>query len=302
MKKRKNNTLYIVLLFIVGFAILLYPTFSNWWNERRNASLMRSYETKIAEVDKSDLEHELLHAQAYNRTLIGNVLPDAFATEEANHPNTDYEEILNLNGDGIMATIEIPSIHVKLPVYHYTTEEVLEKGAGHLPGSSLPVGGTSTHSVISAHRGLPSAKLFTDLDRVKEKDLFYLHVLGETLAYEVDLIKVIEPTDTSDLGIVEGKDYSTLFTCTPYAVNSHRLLVRGHRVPYVEEQYLEEVSKIAIPKASSVLIRILCVVLGVVLAFVMLLVLRMLQRKKKKKVIVPPVKKEEDKEKEVPHE
>lgn len=273
----------IILLFVVGFGILFYPSFSNWWNERRNAALMASYEETIQNIDRSELDKEKLRAETYNQTLIGNVLPDAFATEEANHPNTDYESILNLSGDGSMGTIEIPVIKVRLPLFHYTTDEVLEKGVGHLPGSSLPVGGESTHSVLSAHRGLPSAKLFTDLDRVKEGDMFYLHVLGETLAYEVDYIKVIEPTDTSDLGIIEGQDLSTLFTCTPYAVNSHRLLVRGHRVPYAEEKYLEEVGKFSAPRVSSVVIRILCVVLGVLLAFVILVVMRLLQRKKQTK-------------------
>lgn len=283
MKKRINSNIKIFILFVLGLAILLYPTFSNWWNERRNASLMIKYEETIVEKSDEELEEALRQAQYYNSLLVGKILPDAFAEAEANSPDAEYEKMLNPAGDGFMCTVEIPVIDVRLPVYHYTTEEVLEKGVGHLPGSSLPVGGISTHSVLSAHRGLPSARLFTDLDRVKEGDIFYIYSLGDTLAYEVDLVKVIEPTDTRDLSIVEGEDYCTLFTCTPYAVNSHRLLVRGHRIPYSQEQYLVEHNKTAAVNSNMIIIRIVCVLLGIQLALAIVYISRQIARKKEKK-------------------
>ena len=266
MKNKKTNYIGIILLFVLGLLILLYPTIANLWNENRAKGLMREYETTIAQSDTSVIDETRNDAINYNKSIIGNVVPDAFAYEEANNPNKSYEALLNIAGDGYMCRVEIPVIDVDLPVYHYTTEEVLEKGVGHLPGSSLPIGGKSTHSVLSAHRGLPSAKLFTDLDRIKEGDLFYIHVLNETLAYKVNYIKVIEPTDTSDLSIVENKDYVTLFTCTPYAVNSHRLLVRGERVAYSEEEYIAETNKVADTNINILLIRIVCVVVGILLA------------------------------------
>ena len=165
-----------------------------------------------------------------------------------------------------------------------TPPEVLEKGAGHLAGSSLPVGGETTHCVITAHRGLPSAKLFTDLDRIKEGDVFYLHVLGETLAYEVDQIKTVEPDQTDDLSIVAGKDYCTLVTCTPYAVNTHRLLVRGYRIPYVEEEYQEQLKASAAPSGISVLIRILCVIAGVAIALLIIWIITRREKRRNKEI------------------
>ena len=283
MKKKNNNNLAIIFLFILGLLILLYPTISNAWNERRARNLIVNYEQVVKETDKSHIDEAKAQAIAYNNSLVGGKVPDAFAYEEANKPNEIYEKLLNLAGDGYMCTVEIPVIDVYLPVYHYTTEEVLEKGVGHLPGSSLPVGGEHTHAVLSAHRGLPSAKLFTDLDRVKEKDIFYIHVLDETLAYEVDLIKVIEPTETEDLAITGGKDYVTLFTCTPYAVNSHRLLVRGHRIAYSQEQYIAEQGKTAAVNQNLLIIRIICILLGIELALAIVYVAKQIERRKEKK-------------------
>ena len=174
-------------------------------------------------------------AQEYNEQIKQESVPDAFSVRDGQTDST-YESLLNLNGDGMMGYVEIPVIDVSIPIYHYTTDESLEKGAGHLFGSSLPVGGKSTHCILSAHRGLPSAKLFTDLNLVEEGDVFYLHVLGKTLAYEVDQIFTVLPEQTESLGITDGDDYVTLVTCTPYAVNTHRLLVRGVRTKYVEEE------------------------------------------------------------------
>lgn len=294
MNKQKRQTIGYILLFILGIAILAYPYVSDWWNTKIANDLMSEYDAIVEQLSEEDLSDAMKNAQWYNGTLVGNVLPDAFAEEEANSPNKEYEAILNVLGNGYMGTVEIPVIDVKLPIYHYTTEEVLLKGVGHLPGSSLPVGGESTHSVLSAHRGLPSAKLFTDLDRVKEGDVFYIHVLGETLAYQVDFIKVIEPTDTKDLSIQKGEDLCTLFTCTPYAVNSHRLLVRGSRIPYTEEQYQQELQNTAAPRAmSTILIRILCVLLGLLLA---ILIIWLMNRRNKKKAHAVLANKEEKEE------
>lgn len=259
----------VILLFVLGFGILFYPNFSNWWNTRRANSLIVEYDTVIQEKNEEEINEIYKVAVAYNGTLIGNTLPDAFAELQL-PPDATYEAVLNPVGNGYMGTCEIPQIDQNIPIYHYTTEEVLEKGIGHLAGSSLPVGGENSHCVISAHRGLPSAKLFTDLDRLKIGDTFYLHVLNRNLAYEVDQIKVVEPEQTEDLSIVRGEDYCTLLTCTPYAVNSHRLLVRGHRVPYTEEQYLEDLKTTTGPRGISVLIRVLCGLLGLILAILLM--------------------------------
>ena len=185
-------------------------------------------------ADEIDYEEEWQGANAYNEALRPYILPDSFAVAQATEQDEAYMSALNLTGDGMMGYVQIPKINVKIPVYHTTEEEVLQTAAGHLEGSSLPVGGSGTHAVISAHRGLPSATLFTDLDRMEEGDHFLLKILDDTLCYEVDQINVIEPDDTSALAAVEGEDLVTLLTCTPYGVNSHRLLVRGHRVAYTE--------------------------------------------------------------------
>ena len=187
-----------------------------------------------------DYDAERKKAEEYNEALLPCVLPDSFAFAESSGVDPVYMNTLNIAGDEMMGSVEIPKINIKIPIYHTTEEEVLNKGAGHLEGSSLPVGGVNTHAVISAHRGLPSASLFTDLDQLKPGDHFLLHVLNETLCYEVDKISVVKPEDTTALAVEDGQDLVTLLTCTPYGVNTERLLVRGHRVPYVEEEVKEE--------------------------------------------------------------
>lgn len=250
---------------IIGLLIIFYPNISDAWNTRRSQMLMTSYEETIGQIDDSKKEEILQNAYDYNKTLIGKGVPDIFIKEER-EPDPAYESLLNPSGDGVMGSVEIPCIRVKIPIWHYTDEETLQKGAGHLPGSSLPVGGEGSHSVITAHRGLQDKRLFTDLDRVKKGNLFYLRIMDETLAYEADQILVVEPTETDALSVEEDKDYCTLLTCTPYAVNTQRLLVRGHRVPYTEETYQAETAAVAPPSASSVLIRLLCVLIGLALA------------------------------------
>lgn len=242
MKKKVIN-ISIIIFFIIGLSLLLYPTVANQWNTYRQSKLMSNYEEQIEEMQSSgkvDMEAEWEKAEAYNEALLPTILPDSFAIAEAKQEeDKTYTSSLNLMGDGMMGKVVIPKIDVNLPVFHYTTKEVLENGVGHLEGSSLPIGGESSHSVLSAHRGLPSASLFTDLDQLEVGDHFLMYVLDDILCYEVDQVKVVEPKETQDLAVEEGKDLMTLFTCTPYGVNTHRLLVRGHRVPY-EETILED--------------------------------------------------------------
>lgn len=228
--------LMVFLLFGIAIALTMYPFVSNWLFDHKTDSVADAVEQAAQELDDSEQQAALVAAREYNQTLAsGHVtLTDPFIEEQNEADSDEYESLLNLTGDGVMGTVEIPSIDVSLPIYHGTSEAVLEKGAGHLQGTSLPVGGESTHTVITGHTGLSKAKLFTDLTELEEGDIFFLHVMGEDLAYEVDQIKVVLPSELDDLKIVPGEDYCTLVTCTPYGVNSHRLLVRGTRTDYQE--------------------------------------------------------------------
>ena len=242
MKKKAGN-LVICIIFLAGLSLLLYPFVANQWNNYRQKQLISGYEQVVSEKEAAegiDYDAERKKAEDYNEALLPCVLPDSFALAESSGVDPVYMNTLNIAGDEMMGSVEIPKINIKIPIYHTTEEEVLNKGAGHLEGSSLPVGGVNTHAVISAHRGLPSASLFTDLDQMKVGDHFLLHVLDETLCYEVDKISVVKPEDTTALAVEDGQDLVTLLTCTPYGVNTERLLVRGHRVPYVEEEVKEE--------------------------------------------------------------
>ena len=242
MKKKAGN-LVICIIFLAGLSLLLYPFVANQWNNYRQKQLISGYEQAVSEKEAAegiDYDAERKKAEDYNEALLPCVLPDSFALAESSGVDPVYMNTLNIAGDEMMGSVEIPKIDIKIPIYHTTEEDVLNKGAGHLEGSSLPVGGANTHAVISAHRGLPSASLFTDLDQLKEGDHFLIHVLNETLCYEVDKISVVKPEDTSALAVEDGQDLVTLLTCTPYGVNTERLLVRGHRVPYVEEEVKEE--------------------------------------------------------------
>lgn len=242
MKKKAGN-LVICIIFLAGLSLLLYPFVANQWNNYRQKQLISGYEQAVSEKEAAegiDYDAERKKAEEYNEALLPCVLPDSFALAESSGVDPVYMNTLNIAGDEMMGSVEIPKINIKIPIYHTTEEEVLNKGAGHLEGSSLPVGGANTHAVISAHRGLPSASLFTDLDQMKVGDHFLIHVLNETLCYEVDKISVVKPEDTSALAVEDGQDLVTLLTCTPYGVNTERLLVRGHRVPYVEEEVKEE--------------------------------------------------------------
>ena len=235
-KKKRKKYIGFALLFLLGLSILLYPTFSDAWNQYRNAKLINTYETAVNDLPDKDYDRLWKEAKRYNREHTVNTFVDAF-DEKGDYILSDaYKKILDPDGEGLMGSIEIPKIQARIAIYHGISDDVLEKGAGHVEGTSLPVGGKSTHAVLAAHRGLPSAKLFTDLDQVEIGDIFFLHILGKTLAYKVDQIKTVLPSETEDLDIIKGEDHVTLLTCTPYGVNTHRLLVRGTRTKYVENK------------------------------------------------------------------
>ena len=244
MKRKVSNVLF-ALLFLVGLGVLLYPTVSNQWNTYRQSQLITSYEQVVQEMEVEDFSEEWERARSFNDTIEKNsIYADVFGTEDVALEDTEYWSVLNVAGNGLMGYLSIPKINVKLGIYHGTAESVLVTGVGHLNGSKLPIGGDSNHTVLSAHRGLPSARLFTDIDQLVVGDVFYVHILDEILAYEVDqILDMVDKDDSKALGealaIEEGEDQVTLFTCTPYGVNSHRLLVRGSRVPYVVEEEIE---------------------------------------------------------------
>lgn len=229
--KKNLSSIILAVVFFIGLSLLLYPTISDYWNSIHQSQAIASYTKAVAEVNDVDYEKIWNDAVEYNRRLAESKQKWILTKEE----EKEYHSLLNVGGNGIMGYIEIPSINVSLPVYHGVDEAVLQIATGHIEGTSLPVGGENTHVVLSGHRGLPSAKLFTDLDLLKEGDTFILRVMDETLAYEVDQIRIVEPENLTDIVIEEGEDLCTLVTCTPYGINSHRLLVRGHRCEYVEE-------------------------------------------------------------------
>ena len=224
--KENRVTLIIVAVGLFGLGLILYPSVADWWNSFHQSRAVASYAQKVANMDTSEYERILAEAEAYNNNLAKSGINWKMSEEEL----AAYEKELDVTGTGIMGYITIPKIHVELPIYHGIDDAVLQIAIGHLSETSLPVGGQTAHCVVSGHRGLPSAKLFTDIDKLVEGDTWTVNVLNKTLTYEVDQIRVVEPTDLSILQIEQGKDYFTLVTCTPYGINTHRLLVRGHRV------------------------------------------------------------------------
>ena len=228
--KRNRSTIILVLIFLVGLSLLLYPSVCDYWNSFHQSRAIATYAEAVAQVDDTDYEKMWEDAQRYNETLLNKANRWNLSDEEW----AEYYELLNVSGNGIIGYIEIPQIKVSLPIYHGVDEAVLQIAVGHIEGTSLPTGGAGTHCVISGHRGLPSASLFTNLDELVEGDVFMMRILDETLTYEVDQIRIVEPTDLSSLEIEEGKDLCTLVTCTPYGINTHRLLVRGHRIENLE--------------------------------------------------------------------
>lgn len=233
MKKKNNNwtTVFLVLLLLAGVSLLLYPSLSDYWNSMHQTRAIASYAETVSQLDTAQYDEMWKAAQDYNRSLAERETAFALTDEQ----KAAYESLLDVSGLGVMGYIEIPEIDCSLPIYHGTEESVLQVAVGHLEWSSLPVGGEGTHCVLSGHRGLPSAKLFTNLDKLAVGDTFLLRVLDEVLTYEVDQILIVEPEQVDALGIVPGEDYCTLVTCTPYGINTHRLLVRGHRVENTPE-------------------------------------------------------------------
>ena len=225
-KKSSFVTAILIAAFFIGALLLLYPTISDFWNSFHQSRAIASYAEQVANLDENAYDRLWEDARIYNKTLGDRMNRFVMAEEQ----KKAYAALLNIADNGVMGYIEIPKVRCNLPIYHGTDEAVLQVAIGHVPGSSLPVGGESTHCVLSGHRGLPSAKLFTNLDELETGDVFMLRVLDETLTYEVDQIRTVLPNELGDLAIVEGEDYCTLVTCTPYGINSHRLLVRGHRV------------------------------------------------------------------------
>ena len=233
LKKQIPNLIFGVI-FLVGIAIFLYPSVSNYINSKHQSKAITNYEEALSTISEEDYTRFWQEAYSYNEELLEKTLNFNLTEEELEH----YNSVLDPTGTGIIGYIEIENIGVNLPIYHGTSESVLQTGIGHLEGTSFPTGTTGTHAVLSGHRGLPSSKLFSDLDQMIEGDTFLLHIMDQTFAYQVDQIKIVLPEETTDLAIVDDKEYVTLVTCTPYGVNTHRLLVRAKRVDYNEETKL----------------------------------------------------------------
>lgn len=274
MKKKKRNwiTPFLILILLVGLSLLLYPTVSDYWNSFHQSRAIASYAEDVAKLDTVQYDDLWKAAKKYNEALAKGDINYVLNDEQ----REKYESLLNVSGTGVMGYIEIPSINCSLPIYHGTDEAALQIAVGHLEWTSLPTGGESTHCVLSGHRGLPSAKLFTDLDRLVEGDIFVLRVLDEVLTYEVDQILIVEPEETEDLQIEKGKDYCTLVTCTPYGINTHRLLVRGHRIENLEESGIVRVT------ADAIQIQPLFVAPIVAIPMLLVLLIILLLPKKKK--------------------
>lgn len=237
MKSEKILLIIAVIFIIVGTGIFLYPSISNYFAEKNHVEAIRNYDKIVAGIEEDSIKEEKEKAQTYNENLSGDPVHDPFVFGSGYALPENYKEVLNFSEDGIMGYIQIPKISVDLPIYHGTSEEVLEKGVGHIQNTSVPIGGSSTHSVLTGHTGLPNAELFTRLDELVVGDVFYIHILNERLAYKVYEIKVVLPDNIDELRITSGEDLVTLVTCTPYGVNSHRLLVKAKRVEY--EDYTE---------------------------------------------------------------
>lgn len=254
MKKSRNKSdkillIISIILILGGLVIFLYPTVSNYLAEKNQVEIIREYEEMIVQIDENQINEEMQKAKTYNENLSGEPVHDPFVAGSGYALPENYTEVLNLSEDGVMAYIEIPKISVYLPIYHGTSNEVLEKGVGHIQSTSIPIGGISTHSVLTGHTGLPSAELFTRLDELDIGDIFYIHVLNEVLTYKIYETKVILPDDIDELQITSGKDLITLVTCTPYGVNTHRLLVKAERTEY--EEYVTDEKEINTDNSNS---------------------------------------------------
>lgn len=282
-KKRKLTIKDIIrlLVLVVAFAVLLYPTVSSYVNEKNGSKVVSNYDAESVRLSNAEKEKMLEDARAYNKEMLSNIdLIDPFSQGEKSL-DARYESLLNIDGSGMMGYIRIPKIKVEIPIYHGTSESVLQAGVGHFWGTSLPVGGESTHTVLTGHRGLPTKTLFTNMDKLVKGDVFYIKVLDETLAYKVDQILTVLPEETEALSIVPGQDYATLVTCTPYAINTHRLLVRGHRIPYEEAVKIEKNTSTGIELSFTT--KVLIVTLGIIFIGLIIAMLYSLYDKRRRK-------------------
>lgn len=270
-----------LLVLVVAFAVLLYPTVSSYVNEKNGSKVVSNYDAESVRLSNAEKEKMLEDARAYNKEMLSNIdLIDPFSQGEKSL-DARYESLLNIDGSGMMGYIRIPKIKVEIPIYHGTSESVLQAGVGHFWGTSLPVGGESTHTVLTGHRGLPTKTLFTNMDKLVKGDVFYIKVLDETLAYKVDQILTVLPEETEALSIVPGQDYATLVTCTPYAINTHRLLVRGHRIPYEEAVKIEKNTSTGIELSFTT--KVLIVTLGIIFIGLIIAMLYSLYDKRRRK-------------------
>lgn len=267
------STIVLVIILLTGIGILLYPSVSDWWNSMHATRAIASYVTAVEDMSGQEREAMLEAAKAYNQHLANGV--NFTLTEEE---YAEYEELLNIGGTGIMGYVQISSIGVNLPIYHSVDESVLQIAVGHIPGSSLPVGGERTHCILSGHRGLPSAKLFSDLDQMVEGDTFTLNVMDQTITYMVDQIRIVLPEETNELAIQDGKDYCTLVTCTPYGINTHRMLVRGKRIDNILGEVVVVSEAIRIP--NYIVAPAICIPMLFIILLVMLIYYRRLGPKK----------------------
>ena len=284
-KKTKGSLLVVIfaaLLFLAGAAVFLYPTVSNWLAEIHQSGVIQEYEGKLAAENEDFYAAEWQKAREYNESLAGDPVRDPFIPGTGYALPNNYLECLNING--VMGYIEIPKIGVRLPIYHGTSEEVLQEGVGHIESTALPIGGDFSHAVLTGHRGLPNAKLFTDLDQLETGDRFYLYILDEVLAYEVDEINAVLPDELQKLRAVEGRDLVTLITCTPYGVNTHRLLVRGTRIPYVPEEAEEYRQSVGLVSVLGLDMRLqyLGTAAGVLLLIMIIVAVLLIRRRRRK--------------------
>ena len=284
-KKKKKITIKDIIrliVLLVAFSVLLYPTFSSYLNEKNGSKVVSYYDEESVKLGKAEKEQMLEDARAYNQEMLGHMdLIDPFSQENT-EIDEQYQSLLNPDGTGMMGYIRIPKINIELPIYHGTSEAVLQAGVGHFWGTSLPVGGESTHTVLTGHRGLPTKTLFTNMDKLEEGDIFYIKVLDETLAYQIDQILTVLPEETDALAIESGKDYATLVTCTPYAINTHRLLVRGHRIPY--EEATEQEPDIDVKPELSFTAKVLIVTIIVIFIGLILTVIYSIRDRKRRKI------------------
>ena len=269
IKKEKMKSIITSAIMLVGALVCLYPAISNYFAEKNHAEILETYTEAVESLSEETIAEEFAKAQEYNENLSGDPVHDPFIGGSGYTIPGNYEEVLNINGDGVMGYIDIPSISAYLPIYHGTDSDTLLKGVGHIEQSSLPIGGVSTHSVLTGHTGVPTSELFTKISKLEVGDVFYIHVLNKTLKYEIYETKVIEPEDISELTIEEGRDLVTLVTCTPYGVNSHRLLVKGERT--ADDEEITETTGDITTNSYKYLILICVLVIIIIIAIIIII-------------------------------